>query len=100
MRRRLRRAWLVLSGAGGLLLGCEHSHSAHYPPDPLLISKKPIASRPWSGPAPAVARHEPPTPAGLVLASANSETDTPNAAQQPSGPAIPTSLQRDALNEQ
>jgi hypothetical protein len=101
MRRRRRQAGLTLFGVAGLLLGCEHAHSARNPPDPLLLSKRPIASRPLPGIAPVVARHEPPAPAGLVLvASANTEADTPNAARQPSGPAIPTSLQRDDLNEE
>jgi hypothetical protein len=101
MRRRRWQTGLTLFGAAGLLLGCEHAHNARNPPDPLLLSKRPIASRvsPGGG-APVVARHEPPAPAGLVLASANIEADTPNAARQPSGPAIPTSLQRDDLNEE
>jgi hypothetical protein len=68
-----------------MLLGCEHTHSARTPPDPLLLSKKPVASRPAPGPLLALARHEPPTPQRL-LTSADTEGTPAHV------PAIPTSL--------
>ena len=59
MRRGLRRAWLPVVAAWGLLAGCEHNHASHYPPDPLLLSKKPVESRGEPASPPAVACHEP-----------------------------------------
>jgi hypothetical protein len=92
MRRSLRRAWLPVVGACGLLIGCEHGHSARYPPDPLLLSKKPVESRLAPGAPVAVARHEPPAPERLALASADTEPGPPEATPPRSAPAIPTSL--------
>ncbi len=73
MWRRLWRAWLPVVGTWTLLAGCEHSHSAHYPPDPLLLSKRPVESRGEPGATPAVARHEPPAPECLVAAVSQPE---------------------------
>jgi hypothetical protein len=74
MRRRLWKLWLPAVGASGLLMGCEHSQATRYPPDPLLLSKKPVEVRPEPGPLRVVARHEPPAPEGLeALASLGPE---------------------------
>ena len=79
MWRSLRRAWLPAIGVGGLLVGCEHSHSARYPPDPLLLSKKPVESRPASGPLLALARHEPPAPEHLGATLTSADDSPPDA---------------------
>jgi hypothetical protein len=73
MRRKVRRAWLPVVGACSLLLGCEHGHASRYPPDPLLLSKKPVESRPEPAPV-AVARHEPPAPQSLFAARGAHDT--------------------------
>jgi len=89
MRRSLRRVWLPVVGVWGLLVGCEHGRDTHYPPDPLLLSKKPVESRPAPGALVAAARHEPPAPERLALASADTEGGP---AEATSPPSIPTSL--------
>src|SRR5262249_1060849 len=89
MRRSLRRAWLPV--ACGLLLGCEHGRTSHYPPDPLLVSKKPVESRPEPGAGPVLAQHEPPSPESLFTSVAARE-----AAHRP---ALPTSLPREQDEE-
>jgi hypothetical protein len=66
MWRNLRLAWLPFVGVWGLLAGCEHSQASRYPPDPLLVSKRPLESRGESGLGPIVARHEPPAPERLL----------------------------------
>jgi hypothetical protein len=97
MGRSLRRAWVPVVGACGLLLGCEHSHVTRYPPDPLLLSKKPVESRHAPPALPTLARHEPQAPERLAtaLASADTEVGSPEAAPR-LGPAVPTSLHDDA----
>jgi hypothetical protein len=84
MLRTLWRAWLPVVGACGLLSGCEHVSTPRYPPDPLLLSKKPVPSRPEPA-AVALARHEPPAPQCLVAALAPRDTDG-------SAPTVPASL--------
>ncbi len=69
MRRSLRCAWLPVLGVCTLLAGCEHNRDSHYPPDPLLVSKRPVESRGEPHPAPTVARREPPAPERLVAAA-------------------------------
>ncbi|HEX5269103.1 MAG TPA: hypothetical protein VFW33_01385 [Gemmataceae bacterium] len=83
MRRSLRRAWLPVVAAGGLLAGCEHNQATHYPPDPLLLSKRPVESRGDTRPAATVARREPAAPECLVAAA------TPQAGDRAT---VPTSL--------
>lgn len=97
MRRSLRRVGLLAVGACGLLLGCEHGSGSRYPPDPLLVSKKPIEAKPGSASAPAVARHEPPAPADLATALASAAREGNPADAQPRAPisAIPARRQRD-----
>jgi len=86
MLRRLHLAWLPLVCGCGLLLGCEHSRTTRYPPDPLLLSRKPVESRPEPGQEPALARHEPHPPQSLLAAvpARNAQDD-----------ATPTSLHPD-----
>jgi hypothetical protein len=93
MRRSLRHVGFLAVGACGLLLGCEHSRGSHYPPDPLLLGRKPVASKPGTASAPAVALREPPAPEDLatVLASVPPEETK----QREPIPAMPASLQRD-----
>jgi hypothetical protein len=71
-------------GAWGLLVGCEHNHASHYPPDPLLVSKRPVESHGAAAASPLLARREPPAPERLVAAA-----PPPEAAE---GPAIPAAL--------
>jgi hypothetical protein len=73
MGRTLRRAWLPVVGVCGLLAGCEHNRASHYPPDPLLVSKRPVESRGEANTPPTVARREPPTPERLVAAASPHE---------------------------
>jgi hypothetical protein len=80
MRRGLWRAWLPVI-AVVILSGCEHSSGSRCPPDPLLLSKKPIESRSELGAATALAQREPRAPQSLFAA--------------PVAPALPTSLQPD-----
>ncbi len=82
MRGTLRRAWLPLLGAGALLVGCEQSRSSRCPPDPLLLSKKPVESRHDSVAPPLVARREPRVPESLIT----------ELGPHPSDSAVPTSL--------
>jgi hypothetical protein len=93
MRRSLRRAWLPVVGACGLLAGCEHGSGARYPSDPLLLSKRPVESRPAPGPLSAVARHEPPAPEHLAPALASADTEGGPREPARLSPAVPTSLQ-------
>jgi hypothetical protein len=101
----MRRSWrlgLCLVGAGALALGCDHGHGSRCPPDPLLLSKRPIESRPAAGPQTSVARHEPPAPEKLALALAAAHPEAPSgepASQPKTVPAIPTSLRRDDTGE-
>jgi hypothetical protein len=97
MRRSLRRAWLPVVGTGILLLGCAHNPATRYPPDPLLVSKKPIESRAESGLAHAAPRHEPRAPEVLVAAlpSPRSAQDAVEGARRPANPAAPASLRRE-----
>jgi hypothetical protein len=76
-----------------MLAGCEHSHSARYPPDPLLLSKKPVESRPAPGPLLALARHEPPAPEHLAVAltSADADVSPPEATTPRLAPEQPSS---------
>jgi hypothetical protein len=83
MRRTLRRAWLPVVGACGLLVGCGHDRASHYPPDPLLVSKRPVESRGGASTPPTVARREPPTPERLVAAATPHE-----GADNPAMPAV------------
>lgn len=46
MRRRWTRAWFAAALAGSLLLGCERAAvKPSYPPDPLFLTKKPVAGK-------------------------------------------------------
>jgi hypothetical protein len=81
----LRRAWLPVVGVCGLLAGCEHNHASHYPPDPLLVSKRPVESRGEAHPGPLVASREPPAPERLVAAAL-----PPEAADNSAIPAVLT----------
>jgi hypothetical protein len=69
----MRPAWLLIVCAGGLVVGCAHDRDSHnYPPDPLLLSHRPVAGKPSaaSTPAPEFARHEPPAPESLLAQGA------------------------------
>jgi hypothetical protein len=91
----LRRLWLPVVGACGLLLGCGHDRGEHYPSDPLLVSKKPITSRPPADRGLTLARREPPAPTDV-----DPGVHIADAAGSHSGPTIPASLRRDATNDQ
>jgi hypothetical protein len=90
MGRSLRRAWLPV--ACGLLLGCEHGRTSHYPPDPLLVSKKPVETRPEAGAGLALAQHEPPPPESLFTSLA--------ARDAARNSAVPTSVRREKDEEE
>jgi hypothetical protein len=96
MRRGLRRGWLPVVGACSLALGCAHNHPARYPPDPLLLSKKPVESRAESGPVALAARHEPRAPAPLASAEPPS---TEGEERKAPVPALPASLHRGDRDE-
>jgi len=83
---------LAVAGAAALVLGCEHHQSSHYPPDPLLLSKKPVTSRPQPGPLTAVAGHEPPAPASLLTSRASTDREGSSATS-------PASLPHDTENQ-
>jgi len=85
MWRNLRRGWLPFVGVCGLLAGCEHGHTSRFPPDPLLVSKKPVESRGEPGLGPIVARREPQAPERLVASVSSPEARDDS--------AIPASLQ-------
>jgi hypothetical protein len=96
MRRSLRRGWLPIVGACSLVLGCQQSRPERYPPDPLLLSKRPVESRSEVGPARAVARHEPQAPECLIAAlPARRGDESAEGAEQRSGAEIPASLRED-----
>ncbi len=78
---------LALAGAVGLL-GCEHSRPPSYPPDPLLLSKKPITSRSDPSPRAETAQHEPPAPESLF-------TTLASAGHEGSSATVPASLRRE-----
>jgi hypothetical protein len=91
MWRSLRRAWLPIAGACGLLLGCESSRTSHYPPDPLLVSKKPVESRSAPAPGTLLAVHEPRAPESLFTTVAARDAERE--------PTVPTSLRREPDEE-
>jgi hypothetical protein len=57
---------LPVVGACFLSLGCQQARPARYPPDPLLVSKRPVESRAEPGLARPVACREPQAPERLV----------------------------------
>jgi hypothetical protein len=69
MWRTLRHAWLPVAGVCTLLVGCEHNRASRYPPDPLLLSKRPVESRGEANPSQTVVSREPPAPERLVAAA-------------------------------
>jgi hypothetical protein len=100
MRRTLEQAWLPVVGTCAFLLGCANSHTSHYPPDPLLLSKKPIESRSATAAPAVVAQHEPRAPESLAVALAAASTDNNAIEDRPRRPvpATPASL-RSGENE-
>jgi len=100
MRRTLERAGLPVVGTCAFLLGCASSHTSHYPPDPLLLSKKPIESRPASAAPAVLAQHEPRAPESLAATLGSGGSDNNAAEDRPRRPvpATPASL-RSGENE-
>ena len=47
---------------GGFALGCAHDPGPHYPPDPLLVSKKPVEGKLEKAAPALLARSDPPVP--------------------------------------
>jgi hypothetical protein len=63
MGRRLRRLGLMVLLLGGVALGCTKAAVQHKePPDPLLVTKKPVEGRPRPADAPHDAPLPPPLP--------------------------------------
>ena len=69
MRRRLLQLGWILAPLAAWLSGCQHAPST-IPADPLLVSKKPVLSRPELKPPATVATLEPEVPCGSVQATA------------------------------
>ena len=72
MRRGRFRIWFVGLLALPALVGCLHNSARPYPADPLLLSKRPVASRPESAQPVVVAFQEPrpPTLSEVLVAEA------------------------------
>jgi hypothetical protein len=64
-----------------------------------LVSKKPVETRPESGPSAAVARREPQAPQSLFAALASRDHEDTSSEAMPHAPAVPASLQRDDNDE-
>jgi hypothetical protein len=63
MRRPFRRLALAAALAAGALAGCQHSAvQTKQPPDPLLVTKKPVEGKPRSPEDDLSARVQPPAP--------------------------------------
>jgi hypothetical protein len=78
------RAWLAALMAGGFGAGCGHSNADRpFPPDPLLLSKQPIAGKAEVPPPAQVAFTAPAPPSvpasGAVAAEQKSDTHRPEA---------------------
>lgn len=86
MRRKLWLTWAALvTGTALLVLGCGWAkESRRYPPDPLLLSKRPVEAKPSSAAA-LVARRELEAPDFLDTALASREP------AKSSVPAVPAS---------
>jgi len=67
----------------------------------LLLSKKPVESRPERGPGLPVARHEPRAPESLIAAlpPADPEVNTAEGPRHQSVPTMPTSFRNDDNDE-
>jgi hypothetical protein len=66
---------LALTAGLGLLLGCEHTGPRSYPPDPLLLNKRPVEGRVSASAPVLVARHEPTPPEVLPTSLAVRPTE-------------------------
>ncbi len=102
MRQRMLRNWLAAGAWGCLLLGCERAAIKHpYPPDPLLISKKPVEGKPDKAGPVLTAQAEPSAPAVPASAAlgrglettpqhhSNLESPEKNGPSRPTLPAVP-----------
>ena len=92
MRRILGRACLPLVAACACLPGCANNPPSHSPPDPLLLSRKPIESRPAIAAPALYAQHEPRAPESLDASLADANDKTAEDQQHRLVPATPASL--------
>jgi hypothetical protein len=94
VRRRWWRPWFVAALAGSALLGCEHAPvKPSYPPDPLFLSKKPVAGNVEKAQTVVACREPavPPLPPG-ALATAPPQRGVPfdpGSAVAQDAPAVP-----------
>jgi hypothetical protein len=91
MRRRRWRDWLMAALGGVLALGCEKAAvKPSYPPDPVLLSKRPVAGKPAAAPATVIVKEEPVTPvlpeSALVHAPGTLSSVARTTAAKPLGP--------------
>jgi hypothetical protein len=78
MGRRLRRIGLMTLILGGAALGCTRSAVQHKePPDPLLVTKKPVEGRPRGAEADPGYDNPPPPPAVPAVGTSGVPWPTP-----------------------
>jgi hypothetical protein len=83
------RAWLVATLLGRVALGCQ---STGLPQDPLLVSKKPVESKPELSPPVVIAYSEPSVPQEPSVALARRSRTRPGEASTKATKAVPSVL--------
>jgi hypothetical protein len=93
MLRKMRWTWLTALVAGGLGAGCGLTSSRPFPPDPLLLSKRPVEGK-VEATAPRQFAFNPPDPPAVPDPAATAR-QTPAPVEPRAVPAVPASRAKD-----